>query len=160
GYDVHITTKSDLVSRDIDIFRELARRHYFSVHVTVTTMDRELARLIEPMAPRPDLRVNAVRKITAAGLRARIFCFPILPLINDSDPSIDAVAKAAARAASYSFGGNVLFLKDCSRQVFIPFLEQHFPLLVRRYRERYNEKTAYLRGDYPERIHERVETIR
>jgi len=83
-----------------------------------------------------------------------------MPLINDSDPSLDAVAKAAARAGSYSWGGNVLFLKDSARQVFMPFLEEHFPLLVRRYRERYNEKTAYLRGDYPERIQERIETIR
>ncbi len=160
GYDVHITTKSDLVARDIDLFQELARRHYFSVHMTVTTYDRDLARLIEPMAPRPDLRVGAVRKITSAGLRASVFCSPVMPLINDSDPSIDAVAKAAAKAGSYSFGGNVLFLKDCSRAVFIPFLEQHFPLLVRRYKERYNEKTAYLRGDYPRRIQERIEAIR
>ena len=160
GYDVHITTKSDLVARDVDVFQEIARRHYFSVHMTVTTYDRELARLIEPMAPRPDLRVNAVRRITAAGLRASIFCSPVMPLINDSDPSLDAVAKAAAKAGSYSFGGNVLFLKDCAREVFFPFLEQHFPLLVRRYRERYDERTAYLRGDYPKRIHERIETIR
>ncbi len=160
GFDVHITTKSDLAARDIDVFQELARRHYFSLHMTVTTYDRDLARLIEPMAPRPDLRVNAVRKITSAGLRASIFSSPVMPLINDSDPSLDAVAKAAARAGAYSWGGNVLFLKDCSREVFIPFLEQHFPLLVRRYRERYNKKNAYLRGDYPKRVQERIETIR
>ena len=160
GYDIHITTKSDLVARDIDVFQQLARRHYFSVHMTVTTADRDLARLIEPMAPRPDLRLNAVRKITSAGLRASVFCSPVMPLINDTDPSLDAVAKAAARAGSYSWGGNVLFLKDCSRQVFMPFLEEHFPLLVRRYRERYTEKIAYLRGDYPERIHDRIEAIR
>jgi len=160
GYDVHITTKSDLTVRDIDVFQEIARRHYFSVHTTVTTMDRDLARRVEPMAPRPDLRLNAVRKLTSAGLRASVFSSPVMPLINDSDPSLDAVAKAAARAGAYSWGGNVLFLKDCSRQVFIPFLEQHFPLLVRRYRERYNEKTAYLRGDYPQRIHERIDAIR
>jgi len=160
GYDVHITTKSDLVARDIDVFQELARRHYFSVHMTVTTVDRDLARLIEPMAPRPDLRLNAVRKLTSAGLRASVYSSPVMPLMNDTDPSLDAVAKAAARAGSYSWGGHVLFLKDCARQVFMPFLEEHFPLLVRRYRERYTEKIAYLRGDYPERIQERIDAIR
>jgi len=160
GYDIHITTKSDLTVRDIDVFQELARRHYFSVHTTITTTDRELARLIEPMAPRPDLRMNAVRKLSAAGVRAGVFCSPVMPLINDSDPSLDALAKAAARAGSYTFGGGVLFLKDSARQVFIPFLEEHFPLLVRRYRERYNERHAYLRGEYPERIQERIEVIR
>src|SRR5262249_49628411 len=154
GYDVHVTTKSDLVARDIDVFQEIIRRHYFSVHMTITTTDRELARLVEPMAPRPDLRLNAVRKLTSAGIRASVFCSPVMPLINDSDPSLDAIGKGAARSGSYSFGGNVLFLKDCSRQVFMPFLEQHFPLLVRRYRERYTEKIAYLRGDYPDRVHE------
>ena len=160
GYDIHITTKSDLTVRDIDIFQELAKKHYFSIHTTVTTVDRELARLIEPMAPRPDLRINAVRKLNAAGIRASIFCSPVMPLINDSDPSLDALAKAAANAGARNFGGNVLFLKDCARQVFIPFLEEHFPLLARRYRERYNEKASYLRGDYPKRIHERIDAIR
>ena len=159
GYDIHITTKSDLTVRDIDVFQQLSKRHHFSVHTTVTTMDRELARLIEPMAPRPDLRVNAVRKLTAAGLHASIFSSPVMPLLNDSDPSLDAVARAASKAGAYNWGGNVLFLKDCARAVFLPFLEENFPMLVRRYRERYTEKIAYLRGDYPKRVHERIENI-
>jgi DNA repair photolyase len=160
GYRIHITTKSDLVTRDMDVFHEIARRHYFRVHMTVTTMDRELARLIEPMAPRPDLRVNAVRKLIGAGFRAGIYSSPVMPLISDSDPSLDGVAQAAARAGASGYGGNVLFLKSCAREVFIPFLEEHFPLLVRRYKERYTERVAYLRGDYPERIHARIDAIR
>jgi len=160
GHRIGITTKSNLVVRDMDLFHEIARRHYLSVHMTVTTMDRDLARLIEPMAPRPDLRLNAVRKLTAAGFRAGVFCAPVMPLINDSDPSLDALAKAAARAGASGFAGSVLFLKPCAREVFIPFLEEHFPLLVRRYKERYTERVAYLRGDYPERIYQRIDAIR
>jgi DNA repair photolyase len=159
GFRVGITTKSDLIARDIDLLGEVARRHYLGVHMTVTTVDRELARLIEPMAPRPDLRIAAVRKLNAAGIRASVFASPVMPLINDSDPSLDAVAKAAARAGARSFGGHVLFLKPCSRAVFLPFLEEHFPLLVRRYKERF-ERAAYLRGDYPEKIQERIKQIR
>jgi DNA repair photolyase len=159
GYRLGITTKSDLIPRDIDLLREIARRHYLSIHMTITTVDRELARLIEPLAPRPDLRLAAVRKLTAAGLRAIVFCAPIMPLINDSDPSLDALAQAAARAGARGFGGNVLFLKPCSREVFLPFIEEHFPALIRRYRERY-QRTAYLRGDYPNTIQERVRQIR
>ena len=82
-----------------------------------------------------------------------------MPLINDTDPSLDAVAKAASRAGSRGFGGQVLFLKPCSREVFLPFLEEHFPLLVRRYRERF-ARVAYLRGDYPDKIQERIHQIR
>lgn len=159
GFRLGITTKSDLIARDIDVLSEIARRHYLSAHMTVTTIDRELARLIEPMAPRPDLRLNAVRKLTSAGIRASVFCSPLMPLINDSDPSLDALAKAAARAGSRSFGGQVLFLKPCSRQVFLPFVDEYFPQLARKYHERY-DRAAYLRGDYPERLAQRIEIIR
>ena len=159
GYRVGITTKSDLVARDIDLLKEVARRHYLSVTLTVTTLDRELARLLEPLAPRPDLRVAAVRKLARAGLRVRVLCAPVLPLINDGDSSLDALAAAASKAGACGFGGNVLFLKPCSRQVFLPFLEERFPQLVRRYRERF-EHTAYLHGGYPEKIRERIRAIR
>jgi len=148
-----------LITRDIDLLKEVMRRHYLSIHMTVTTTDRELARLIEPLAPRPDLRLNAVRKLSRAGLRARVSCSPIMPLINDMELSIDAVAQAAARAGAKTFWWNVLFLKPCSKQVFLPFVEEQFPSLARRYKERY-ARVAYLRGAYPEMIRERAERIR
>ena len=159
GFHVHLTTKSDLVTRDIDILQELSRRHYVSIHMTITTLDRDLARLIEPLAPRPDLRMSAVRKLARAGIVAGVGCAPIMPLITDREPDLDRLAQSAAQAGARSFWGNVLFLKSCARDVFIPFLEKEFPLLVRRYKERY-EKAAYLRGDYPERIQERIQRIR
>lgn len=159
GLRLGITTKSQLVTRDMDVLSEIRRRHYLSIHMTVTTVDPGLARLLEPMAPRPDLRLGAVRKLARAGFRASVFCAPILPLINDSDSSLDALARAAAAAGAQGFGGNVLFLKPCSREVFLPFVEKTFPLLARRYHERFG-RSAYLRGDYPERIKERVGRIR
>ncbi len=159
GFRLGITTKSDLVPRDLDLLREVARRHFLTIYMTVTTMDRELARLMEPMAPRPDLRIGAVRKLARAGLRVRVGCSPVLPLINDSEPSLDQVAKAAAQAGAQMFGGEVVFLKPCAKNVFLPFLEQHFPALAGRYRERFS-RSAYLRGDYPERIQERFQRIR
>jgi DNA repair photolyase len=127
--------------------------------VTVTTADANLARAIEPLAPRPDLRIAAVEKLSRAGVRANVFCAPILPLLNDSEANLDAVASRAAAAGARAFGGNVVFLKDCSRDVFLSFLKEEYPLLVRRYRERF-ERSAFLRGDYPERIRERVAKIR
>lgn len=159
GYRLGITTKSQLVARDIDVLQEIARRHFLTVSMTVTTVDAALARLIEPMAPRPDLRLSAVRKLASRGIRATVHCAPILPLITDSDCSLDAVAKAAKTAGAKGFGGNVVFLKPCAWQVFLPFLEKNFPILVRRYRERF-ERSPYLKGDYPERIAERVDRIR
>lgn len=159
GFCLGITTKSQLVTRDIDVLQEITRRHFLTVSMTVTTMDAELARALEPMAPHPDLRIKAVRKLTSNGIRASVFSSPVLPLLNDNDPSLDAVARAARKAGAQGFGGNVVFLKPCARQVFFPFLEEKFPALVRRYRERF-ERSAYLRGDYPERIKERIARIR
>ncbi len=159
GFRLGITTKSQLVARDIDVLQEVARRHFLTVSMTVTTVDRDLARDIEPMAPRPDLRLSAVRKLTRNGIRATVFAAPILPLLTDSDASLDAVARAAKAAGAQGFGGNVVFLKPCAWQVFLPFLEEKFPALVRRYKERF-ERSAYLRGDYPERIAERIDRIR
>ena len=159
GYRLGLITKSDLIVRDIDVFQEIAKRHYLTLVLTVTTMDRELARLLEPMAPRPDLRVSAIRKLTQAGLHVTVNCCPILPLINDSEASMDAVAKAAGQAGATRIGANVVYLKPCALNVFLPFLDQHFPHLSRKYRERF-EKVAFLRGAYPEMIQERLARIR
>jgi DNA repair photolyase len=159
GFRLGITTKSQLVARDIDVLQEVSRRHFLTVSMTVTTMDTDLARALEPMAPRPDLRIAAVRKLAKAGIRTTVFSSPILPLLTDSDASLDAVARVARQAGAQGFGGGILFLKPCARQVFLPFLEEKFPTLVRRYRERF-ERSSYLRGDYPERIGERLARIR
>ena len=159
GFRLGITTKSQLVTRDIDVLQEITRRHFLTVSMTLTTLDAELARALEPMAPRPDLRLAAVRKLTSHGIRATVFSSPVLPLLTDSDSSLDAVARAARTAGAQGFGGHVVFLKPCARQVFFPFLEEKFPALVRRYRERF-ERSSYLRGDYPERISERIARIR
>lgn len=159
GTQLGITTKSDLVASDIDLLQEVSRRHILTIHMTITTLDRDLARLTEPLAPRPDLRMAAVRKLARAGISVRVGCSPIMPLINDREPDLDALAQAAARAGARSFGGQVLFLKPCAKEVFLPFLEERFPALVRRYRERYG-RAAYLRGDYPERVQERLQRIR
>ena len=153
-----ITTKSDLVARDVDVISEIARKNLISVNMTITTMDSALARLIEPLAPRPDLRLAGVRTLTNAGVRVAVLAHPIMPLINDSENGLDALCAAAAEAGAASFSAVPLFLKPCSKQVFLPFLEQNFPHLVRRYRERYQEN-AYLRGHYPEMLKERVRKI-
>ena len=159
GFHLGITTKSDLIARDLGLLKEVARRHYLRVSVTVTTVDVELARLLEPMAPRPDLRLAAVRSLADAGLRVVVGCAPVMPLINDSESSLDALACEAASAGAVALWANVLFLKPCAYQVFLPFLEERFPELVLKYREQY-DRAAYLRGAYPEMVQERVERIR
>jgi DNA repair photolyase len=122
-------------------------------------LDDALARLLEPRAPRPALRLGAVKKLTDAGVAVGVLAHPVMPLINDSEESLDQICEVAAQNGASFFSAAPLFLKPCAQQVFFPFLEQHFPHLVRRYRERY-EQNAYLRGHYPEMIQERVRKIR
>ena len=127
--------------------------------VVARSLDEALARMLEPRAPRPALRLAAVKKLTEAGIAVSVLAHPVMPLINDSEESLDAVCAAAARNGASSFSAATLFLKPCAAQVFLPFLEERFPHLVRRYRERF-ERTAYLKGHYPEMIAQRVERIR
>ena len=158
GLRVGITTKSNLIARDLDVLVEVGRRHRLTIAITITTPDEKLARLLEPKAPRPALRLEAVRALADAGLRVSVSCAPIMPLINDGEGHLDALAGAAAAAGARRLWANVLFLKPCAQQVFLPFLEEHFPHLVRRYRERF-ERSAYLRGEYPDLIRARTERI-
>ena len=157
--DLGITTKSDLVARDADVFCRIARKNLVRIHLTITTLDEALARLIEPRAPRPALRLEAVRKLTESGIPVTVLAHPVMPLINDSEPSLDAICAAAVANGASSFSAAPLFLKPCAQQVFFPFLAEYFPHLMRRYRERF-EKDAYLKGAYPEIIAERLRKIR
>jgi DNA repair photolyase len=159
GIALSITTKSNLVTRDIPLLREIAKHNSVSVNMTITTLDVSLARLLEPRAPRPDLRLKAVAELAAAGIPVGVFPNPIMPLITDQEERLDRLAKAARDRGATYFGGGVLFLMPCSRKVFFPFVQERFPHLLRRYQERY-ERDAYLKGPYRDIIRERVAAIR
>ena len=159
GLALSITTKSNLVARDIPLFQEIAKNNSISVNMTITTLDTELARLLEPRAPRPDLRLKAVKALADAGIPVGVFPNPIMPLITDQEDRLARLAKAARDHGATYFGGGVLFLMPCSRKVFFPFVEKHFPHLLRRYQERY-ERDAYLKGPYREIVRDRIAAIR
>jgi len=159
GISVFITTKSDFVTRDIDLLQRLSEHNEVGITLTVTTLNAKLARLIEPYAPRPDLRIAAATQLASAGLSVSVIANPVLPLITDSESNLEAVAKAAKKAGAVRFGASVLFLKPCAERVFTPFLARHFPHLVKRYEKSY-AAGAYLKGAYPERIRGMVENIR
>jgi DNA repair photolyase len=159
GRRFSITTKSDLVTRDVDLITRIAANNAMSVNMTITTMDEELARKLEPRAPRPELRVEAVRVLRNAGVHTGVLCAPAMPLINDREPQLEALAAAVAAAGAEFLWANPLFLKPCSKAVFLPFVEQEFPHLAAKYRQAY-ERSAYLRGDYAKRLRDRLERVR
>jgi DNA repair photolyase len=159
GWHVGLITKSDLILRDVDLLREIARANVLSISLTITTLSEKLARLLEPRAPRPGLRLDAVRRLAQAGLCVGVMPNPIMPGITDSERQLDRLAKAARDAGALSFGGGPLFLMPSAQKIFFPFLEREFPELAPRYRRLY-EKSAYLGRDYKDELHARVQRIR
>jgi DNA repair photolyase len=159
GYELGIVTKSNLVVRDLDQLQAVARSNKLSVHITITTLDIELARILEPRAPRPDLRMDAVRTLAQAGLRVGVSCSPVVPGITDSPKDLEAVIRAAAKAGADYVFANPLFLKPCSAAVFLPFLEQSFPHLAENYRQRYHNR-AFLPAAYGKRLSDLVAHLR
>jgi DNA repair photolyase len=151
GLELGIVTKSAMVARDIDLLGEISRNNSISVSFTVTTTDPQLARILEPRAPRPDLRLEALRKLREAGIRAGVICAPVLPGITDSPGQLESVVRAAAEAKATHIYANPLFLKPCSAAVFLPFLEAHFPHLVADYERRFKGR-AFLPAAYRKQI--------
>jgi DNA repair photolyase len=159
GFELGIVTKSNLVVRDLDLLQQIDCGNQLSVHITITTLDTNLARILEPRAPRPDLRLEAVRSLSQAGLRVGVSCCPIMPGITDSPGDLEGVIRAAAEAGADHLFANPLFLKPCSAAVFLPFLEQNFPGLVQNYRERYSDR-AFLPESYRKRLSQLVRRLR
>jgi len=159
GLSVSITTKSNRVLRDLELLKEIGRRSSVSVNLSVTTMSHRLARLLEPRAPRPDLRLEAVRRLRDAGIDAGVLAMPIVPGITDGAEALDALARAARDAGALWLAGRVLFLMPSAMKQFLPFVESKFPKLAKQYREWYVKH-----GDAPEEyrreVSARVENLR
>jgi DNA repair photolyase len=159
GLSISIITKSDQVVRDIDILKVIAAKSALSINITVTTLKPRLARLLEPRAPRPDLRLEAVRKLREAGLNVGVSASPLVPGITDGEGELEAVAEAAKLAGAQWFFSGVLFLMPASAKTFLPFIREKFPKLAKQYDQWY-AKNAYAPEDYRKKVSERVLRIR
>ena len=151
GVTLSITTKSVLILRDLDLLAAIADKNRLSVHLTITTTDPRLARLLEPKAPPPAKRLEAVQLLAAAGIRVGVNAMPILPGLTDSKASLEDLVQQAAEAGAKFVHGQLLFLMPSAMKQFMPFLEREFPRLVKRYRTLY-AKSAYLQGEYKDQL--------
>jgi DNA repair photolyase len=159
GLELSIVTKSDLVLRDLDLLRRIDERSTLHVSVTVTTVERDLARLLEPRAPTPEKRLAAVRALREAGITAGVSGAPILPFITDSDASLDALFGAAARAGALYLFTSVLFLMDSAKARYLPFVDEAFPEIAGRFRALY-ERSAHAPRCYLRPLEARIARIR
>ncbi len=158
GHRLGIVTKSRLIERDVDLLAEIARRNTLVVHLTITTADAELARKLEPRAPRPDLRFAAVKTLRAAGITTGVLCSPLLPGITDTAEALDGMARRAAEAGANFFAAQPLFLKPCSKPTYLQFVEEHFPALLPGYVARFKDE-AFAGKEERERLARMVDVV-
>ena len=159
GLDLGIVTKGNLILRDLDLLHQVGQKNRLMVSVTITTLNVDLARILEPRAPRPDLRMETVRRLAQAGIEAGVSCAPVIPGITDSLRNLEGLVRATAQAGGKHIFANPLFLKPCSAAVFLPFLEKEFPQLAADYQQRYKDR-AFLPKTYGKRISTLMKSLR
>jgi len=124
-HPVAIVTKSALVARDIDILAAMAKEGLAKVALSVTTLDRKLARVMEPRAATPSRRLETIRALSAAGIPTGVMFAPAIPALNDEE--MEAVLAAAAEAGAISAGYVLLRLPLEIKDLFREWLEEHVP---------------------------------
>src|SRR6266436_1748213 len=159
GLSVSIITKSNQIVRDIDVLKKLAARSSLQIDITVTTLKPGLTQLLEPRAPRPDLRLAGVKQLREAGLAVGVSASPLIPGITDHEGDLEAVAEAAKKAGAQWFFSGVLFLMPSSAKQFLPFVREKFPRLAKQY-EQWFAKNGYAPEEYRRKASERVARIR
>lgn len=125
-HPVSIVTKGALVTRDIDLLADMARDNLCSVAVTITTLDAELKRRMEPRAASHQARLAAIEALSAAGVPVAVMFAPVIPVLNDSEMEriLDQARAVGARSAAYVLLRLPLELRDLVFQ----WLQQHYPL--------------------------------
>lgn len=118
SHPVGIVTKSALVTRDIDILARMAKRNLAKVAISVTSLDARLARSMEPRASTPMRRLEALRKLSEAGIPTTVMVAPVIPVLNDSEIEriLDAAAHAGVREANYVLLRLPLEVRDLFRE--------------------------------------------
>lgn len=141
GFGVSIATKGSLVARDGDVLREIASHSPVLVKITVTTMDEALCKIIEPHAPSPSARMEAIKKLSEQGVYCGILMMPLLPFLTDTPENIQEVAEAAKEAgARFIYPSLGMTLRQGNREYYYQVLEQHFPGLRERYQRAYGDR--------------------
>ena len=137
GLSIVIITKSPLITRDVDVLRRITERSALTVHLSLITMRRELARLIEPRAPTPDARIRALARLRAAKVDVGINVMPVLPGITDNPSDLEELVRQVAAAGATHLNACALRLRSTARARYLPFIAEHFPHLADRYMKSY-----------------------
>jgi DNA repair photolyase len=154
-----LITRNPMIVRDLDVFVEASKRAQVGVVFSVPTLDEEVWRRTEPGTPPPRRRLEALRQLVEAGVKASVGMAPILPGISDSPAQLEAVVRAAREAGATGVWANVLYLKPGTREHFLSALARDWPEELDRYDELYRSR-AYLPKAQAEPVRSLVAELR
>ena len=140
-FPVHISTKSDLVLRDIDILKKISKDSWCTISFTIITFDENILTYLEPSAPSPHRRLSAIKKLKRADIQVGVNFIPIIPHILDDKDNIEDVIKKTSKYADYIIIGSGMTLRSNQRTRFMKLLEIKFPELVDKYKKMYKNRT-------------------
>jgi DNA repair photolyase len=151
GLRLGITTKGAVVLRDIDLLQRIHERSALSIHVSLISLDADLLRRLEPLAPPPAVRIEVMARLAAAGLLVGLSVSPVLPALTDDEAGLEALVSAAARAGVKRLASQLLFLRSPTKEKYLRWVAAEFPRYLEAYRQAY-ESRVYLGGRYRERV--------
>jgi DNA repair photolyase len=155
---ISLITKSPMVVRDVDLLADLVRVASAEVFFSITTLDLDLWRSVEPGTASPYHRLRAMQTLRRAGIRAGVMMAPILPGLTDSATSIEAVAAAAREHDAAHFTATALRLAPHVKEFYLGYIGDEYPDLLERYERAY--PGAYAPLDYREKLDQRIQRIR
>lgn len=140
GFGVAIATKSDLVTRDIDVLKEIQKHSPVLVKVTITTADDDLCRQLEPNVCVTSKRFAALKEISDAGINTCILMMPLLPWINDNEENVLSIVRRAHESGvKYIYPAFGVTLRTNQRDYYYQKIDKLFPGLSQKYKEKYKE---------------------
>jgi DNA repair photolyase len=150
-----VLTKSPLLLRDLDLFRELVERTEFVANLSIPTLEEKAWRATEPHTPHPRTRIEAVAELTRNGIPCGVLVAPLIPGINDDPEQVEEILELCGEAGARTIGGIGLHLRGEVRDIWFDWLRQYRPDLVDRY-ERLYSRGAYLPKRESERLSKMV----
>ena len=139
---VRIVTKGTMILRDVDVLADMAKRAGASVCFSITTMDHDLWKELEPGTPPPSQRLHVMEQLVKAGVSAGVLLAPIVPGMTDDQESLKAVVEAAASHGASFLGAQILHLKPGTKEHFMGYLEMEHPRLYHAYQQLYPAEFA------------------